>query len=66
MESSRVRVRGIVEAAKLVEYIKKELGKHAEIVKQEQGEEKGQGKDKADNKGQGKDFDPAHLPLSNI
>ncbi|KAM2731189.1 hypothetical protein EV2_034884 [Malus domestica] len=55
MESSRVRVRGIVEAAKLVEYIKKELGKHAEIVKQEQGEEKGQGKDKADNKGQGKD-----------
>ncbi|KAB2635065.1 copper transport protein CCH [Pyrus ussuriensis x Pyrus communis] len=49
MESSRVRVRGIVEAAKLVEYIKKEFGKHAEIVKQEQGEEKGQGKDKADN-----------------
>ncbi|CAN6686629.1 unnamed protein product [Malus baccata var. baccata] len=49
MESSRVRVRGIVEAAKLVEYIKKELGKHAEIVKQEQGEEKGQGKDKASN-----------------
>lgn len=35
MESSRVTVRGIVDPQKLVEYIKKRLGKHAEILHQE-------------------------------
>ncbi|CAL9019778.1 unnamed protein product [Prunus brigantina] len=47
MESSRVTVRGVVDPPKLIEYIKKKLGKHAEIVKQEQGGggDKGQGKD---------------------
>ncbi|KAM2988209.1 hypothetical protein FF2_002315 [Malus domestica] len=49
MERSTVRVRGIVEAAKLVNYLKKELGKHAEIVKQEQDEKKEQGKDSGNN-----------------
>lgn len=49
METSMVTVRGIVDPPKLLEYIKKQLGKHAEIVKQE--EDKGQGKDK----GKGKD-----------
>ncbi|EXB40323.1 hypothetical protein L484_017465 [Morus notabilis] len=35
MENSRVTVRGIVDAPKLVEYIKKRLGRHAEILDQE-------------------------------
>lgn len=48
-----VTVRGIVDPPKLLEYIKKQLGKHAEIVKQE--EDKGQGKDKDKGKGKGKD-----------
>lgn len=50
-----VTVRGIVDPTKLLEYIKKQLGKHAEIVKQE--EDKGQGKDKDKDKGKGKDKD---------
>ncbi|BBG93872.1 Heavy metal transport/detoxification superfamily protein [Prunus dulcis] len=41
MESSRVTVRGVVDPPKLIEYIKKQLGKHAEIVKQEQGHKQG-------------------------
>ncbi|PQQ09548.1 heavy metal-associated isoprenylated plant protein 3-like [Prunus yedoensis var. nudiflora] len=46
-ESSRVTVRGVVDPPKLIEFIKKKLGKHAEVVKQEQGGggDKGQGKD---------------------
>ncbi|KAM6562639.1 hypothetical protein CsatB_022637 [Cannabis sativa] len=35
MENSLVTVRGIVDASKLVEYIKKRLGRNAEILKQE-------------------------------
>ncbi|KAH0991955.1 hypothetical protein GBA52_003438 [Prunus armeniaca] len=41
MESSRVTVRGVVDPPKLIEYIKNQLGKHAEIVKQEQGQKQG-------------------------
>lgn len=41
MESSRVTVRGVVDPPKLIEYIKQQLGKHAEIVKQEQGQKQG-------------------------
>ncbi|KAL6294222.1 hypothetical protein ACE6H2_002364 [Prunus campanulata] len=41
MESSRVTVREVVDPPKLIEYIKKQLGKHAEIVKQEQGPKQG-------------------------
>lgn len=54
METSMVTVRGIVDPPKLLEYIKKQLGKHAEIVKKE--EDKGQGKDK--DKCKGKDNNP--------
>ena len=35
MENSRVTVKGNFEAPKLVEYIKKRLGKHAEILNQQ-------------------------------
>ncbi|PRQ22515.1 putative heavy metal-associated domain, HMA [Rosa chinensis] len=51
METSMVTVRGIVDPPKLIEYIKKQLGKHAEFVKQE--EEKGRSKDKEKDKGKG-------------
>jgi hypothetical protein len=43
-ETSRVTVRGAVDPPKLVEYIKKRLGKHVEIVHQEQVEKGSQGK----------------------
>ncbi|PON45279.1 Heavy metal-associated domain containing protein [Parasponia andersonii] len=38
MEKSMVIVRGIVDPSKLVQYIKKRLGKNAEILKQETGQ----------------------------
>ena len=38
MENSIVIVRGIVDPPKLLEYIKKRLGKNAEILKQENGQ----------------------------
>ncbi|KAK9941576.1 hypothetical protein M0R45_007278 [Rubus argutus] len=55
METSMVTVRGIVDPTKLLKYIKKQLGKHAEIVKQE--EDKGQGKGKDKDKDNSKDKD---------
>ncbi|XP_050366423.1 heavy metal-associated isoprenylated plant protein 8 [Argentina anserina] len=48
METSMVTVRGIVDPPKLMAYIKKQLGKHAEFVKQE--EEIGRCKDKEKGK----------------
>ncbi|XP_062112685.1 heavy metal-associated isoprenylated plant protein 8-like [Humulus lupulus] len=42
MENSLVTVRGIVDESKLVNYIKKRLGKNAEILKQETEEEEQQ------------------------
>lgn len=38
-ETSHVTVRGEVESTKLVEYVKKRLGKHAEIVKDDKKRE---------------------------
>lgn len=50
-----VTVRGIVDPTKLLEYIKKQLGKHAEIVKQEEDKWQGRGKGKDKDKDKGKD-----------
>ncbi|XP_060672500.1 heavy metal-associated isoprenylated plant protein 8 [Ziziphus jujuba] len=40
MEKSIVRVRGVVDSQKLVEYIKKRLGKHAEVLKEQGNQQK--------------------------
>jgi hypothetical protein len=55
MEASRVTVRGVFDPPKLVENIKKRLGKHVEIVKQEhaeKGQDKGNKKDTEGEKGE--------------
>lgn len=41
-EKSLVTVKGIVDSSKLVEYVKKKFGKHAEIIKE--GEKKDEGR----------------------
>lgn len=53
METSRVTVRGVFDPPKLVEIIKKRLGKHVEIVKQEHAEKGSQDKsNKKDTEGE--------------
>lgn len=59
MAGGTVAVKGAVEPPKLVEYIKKQMGKHAEIVKEEvkkekKVEEKKKGEAKKDKKGEEK------------
>ncbi|XP_030459710.1 heavy metal-associated isoprenylated plant protein 8-like [Syzygium oleosum] len=59
MAGGTVTVKGAVEPPKLVEYIKKQMGKHAEIVKEEvkkdkKVEEKKKGEAKKDKKGEEK------------
>ncbi|KAJ7971669.1 Heavy metal-associated isoprenylated plant protein [Quillaja saponaria] len=41
-ENSRVTVRGVVDPPKLVQFVKKRMGKHAEIIKQAEQGDKGQ------------------------
>lgn len=60
-----VTVRGIVDPTKLLEYIKKQLGKHAEIVKQEEDKGQGKGKDKDNGKGKGNGKDNNNSKNSN-
>ena len=63
METSMVTVRGIVDAPKLIEYIRKHLGKHAEFVKEE--EEVRPCKDNAKDKNKDKCKDDNKSKLKN-
>ncbi|XP_050223977.1 heavy metal-associated isoprenylated plant protein 7-like [Mercurialis annua] len=46
LKASQVTVKGVFEPPKLVDYVYKRTGKHAEIVKQEPAEKKGDGEEK--------------------
>ena len=55
MGTSMLTVRGIVDPPKLIEHIKKQLGKHAEFVRQEEEIGRGKGKDKDKDKEKSED-----------
>ncbi|XP_004292392.1 PREDICTED: heavy metal-associated isoprenylated plant protein 26 [Fragaria vesca subsp. vesca] len=65
MGTSMVTVRGIVDPPKLIEHIKKQLGKHAEFVRQEEEIGRGKGKDKDKDKDKEKSEDNSTCNITN-